>query len=389
LKVKYEGNIFEAIKTVVLEADKNGKKAHYREIHRGITKLLGSPISYRKFEEHLNYMVNENLLSKDDPTGKRGHIVYFSLTEKAKRINRLKIFGIDERVQKRRSLYHLLLLFEAIKRRPLLSKRQLNVFLKQIGSSFRNLDKTQEIILPDGIRQVFAFKPIRDVEIMGIVQNDSKKGNDSTINYYTVLPGFTADEFIQYLDKLKRGKDPRPFSSYPAIIEIPYVPYIRYTKDEVEDAIASLAEDGLVKPILELFPGEKRFDISDRSLKKLIHLVWLVKIIDFYLLNERLIYKDKPTENDENYLALFTGEVVADKLVHAIAYNIRHSNKKQNSHWNEEQENMKDLAQVLENERKSLVQLITKEYVTVINNDEVIRDLVQSICFLPPFLSQP
>jgi hypothetical protein len=276
LKFKYNQNIFDALNTVLLEADKNGKRMHYREIHRGVTNLIGSQISYRKFEQHLKYMVNENLLFKDDPTGKRGPKVYFSLTEKARRRNSLGILGIDERVHKRRSLYQLLLFFEAIKRRNLLSKRQMNSFLKHIGSSTKNLEKMQETELSNDMqsilytqmgRGIVVFKPIKDVEIMGLIQNDSNKDNGGIIYYYIVLPGFTADEFIQYLEMLKKGKDPRPFSSYPAILHIPFVQYTEYTKQEVEDAIASFEHDGLIKPILEIYPGEKRFDISDKSLE--------------------------------------------------------------------------------------------------------------------------
>ena len=77
---------------------------------------------------------------------------------------------------------------------------------------------------------IVAFKPIRDVEIMGLVQNGSYKdnGGGGIIDYYyTVLPGFTADEFIQYVEKLKKGKDSRPFSSYPAILHIPFCNNIR------------------------------------------------------------------------------------------------------------------------------------------------------------------
>jgi hypothetical protein len=144
LKFNYQENIFDALNTVLLEADKNDKRMHYREIHRGVTTLLGSQISYRKFEQHIKYMVNENLLFKDDPTKKRGPKVYFSLTDRAKRRNTLGILGIDERVHKRRSLYQLLLFFEAIKRRNLLSKRQMNIFLKHLGSSIESLEKMQE-----------------------------------------------------------------------------------------------------------------------------------------------------------------------------------------------------------------------------------------------------
>jgi hypothetical protein len=222
---------------------------------------------------------------------------------------------------------------------------------------------------------------------MGLVHNDSNKDNGGIIDYYTVLPGFTADEFIQYLEVLKEGKDPRPFSSYPAILHIPFVQYMEYTKQEVEDAIDSFVEDGLVKPILEIYPGEKRFDISDKSLKRLLHLIWIYIQVDFHLVYCKLIYKDKLTEEEKNYLALFAGGRVSDKLI-ATAFDIRRTSKKnQNSNWNEEQESMKDFMEKLENDRKSLVQAITK-YETIIKKDEVVQDLVQSICFLPSSLSQ-
>jgi hypothetical protein len=386
LKFKYEENIFDAIKTVLLEADKNGRIMHYREIHEGVTNLLNTALSHRKFGQHLGYMVNEKLLYREDPTGKRGSKVYYSLTEKAKRKSRLKILGIDEKVEKRKSLYRLLLFFEAYKRRDLLTERQLNIFLKRIGSSTKNLEKLHEDRLPDGTG-IVAFKPIRDIEILGLIQNNSDQGTDDIIYYYTVLPGFTADEFIQYLEKLKKGKDPRPFSSFHAIFQIPFVQYMDFTKQEFEDAIVSLTEDGLIKPVLEVYPGEKRYDISDESLKRLILLIWRIKNIDFYLVYGALIYNDKLTEEEKNYLALFIGERKADKLS-AYAYDMRRTIRNQdNNNWNEERENMKRFTQELKNYRQSLVEEITREYETIIKRDEIVRDLVQSICILPSFLS--
>jgi hypothetical protein len=56
--------------------------------------------------------------------------------------------------------------------------------------------------------------------------------------------------------------------------------------------------------------------------------------------------------------------------------------KNQNNNWEAEQQSMKDFMQKLEDDRKSLVQVI-EEYGAMINADEVIRDLVQSVCFSP------
>jgi hypothetical protein len=66
----------------------------------------------------------------------------------------------------------------------------MNSFLKHIGSSTKNLEKMQETELSSDMQSILytqmgvgtvVFKPIKDVEIMGLVQNDSNKDNGDII----------------------------------------------------------------------------------------------------------------------------------------------------------------------------------------------------------------
>ena len=209
---------------------------HYSKIHSRVEQLLHHPLSDRQLVKNLSDMVYEKLLNRDDPTGRRGSKVYFSLTEKAKRKYNLKILGIDKKVEKRKSLYNLLVFFEVYKRRPLLTEKQLARFLEQIGSSINGLEKVGETKLLDNIPET-SFKPIKGVEIIGLSQYDPKTESNK-MWYYTAIPGFSIEEFMIYLKLLKRGWEPRPFTTSRTII--PFTLYTSYTKKEVEEALELL-----------------------------------------------------------------------------------------------------------------------------------------------------
>lgn len=83
-------------------------------------------------------------------------MVYFSLTDKAKRKYGLRILGINKKVEERKRLYKLLIFFEVYKRRPLLTEKQLSRFLEQIGSSINGLEKVRCNI--PNILDVIAFE---------------------------------------------------------------------------------------------------------------------------------------------------------------------------------------------------------------------------------------
>ena len=214
MEYKYkQDNIPRAIARAIFENKKQNKKdrMHYSKIHSRVEQLLHHPLSERQLAKNLSDMVYEKLLNRDDPTGKRGSKVYFSLTEKAKRKYNLKILGIDKKVEKRKSLYNLLVFFEVYKRRPLLTEKQLARFLEQIGSSINGLEKVGETKLLDNIPET-SFKPIKGVEIIGLCQYDPKTESNK-MWYYTAIPGFSIEEFMIYLKLLKRGWEPRPFTT--------------------------------------------------------------------------------------------------------------------------------------------------------------------------------
>lgn len=236
------------------------------------------------------------------------------------------------------------------------------------------MQKLQKIKLFHHARRII-FKSIKGIEIVGIIQDDGE-GRSESISYYTVIPGFTVKEFFLYLKKLKNGKDPRPFSSFFPRFYIPFINYRNYSFREVTDGIKLFKEDGLIKPIDEIFPGEIRYDISNELLKNLARDIWFINIIDFHLLMGKLLFKGKPTESDKNNLASFFGKRTADGMI-AEAYRIRHSHKKQG------REPEQGFIREMDNYKRSLLHEITQTYKQLLSEDEVARELVHGICFSP------
>jgi hypothetical protein len=316
------------IASAILESKKINKGGvHRNEVYRSVVDLLGHPLSQRQFCKYIDNMMLEKLLNKSDPKGKRGSKVYLSLTKKGSRKHHLKILGTDKLIERQKSLYQLIIFFQAFKRSELLSKRKLGIFLKRLGSSAKKLEKAKEIKVSPG-NKLIIFKPIIGTEILGIVHGN-RKGHFRTVSYYTVTPGFTVKEFHSYLEKLIRDKDPRPFSRFFPKLQIPFVNYRRYTLNEVIDAVNLLREDGIIQIRDGLYPGETRYDISNESLRALVRRVWFIHIIEFSLLIGRLL-KDKPVESDKNYLTLSKGNWAADGMI-AYAHHIRRSLKNQSN----------------------------------------------------------
>jgi hypothetical protein len=384
----YKQDIFDAIKAAVVKEEENKKETRlvsYREIYRRVIQILGRKISYRDFQRHIENMVHDNILYKYDPTGSRGSKVSFSLTGKARRKDNLNILGIDERVQRRKRLYQLLLFYDQYKRRPLLTEKQLDRFLRKIGFTLKDLEKFSDIQTADNISTVL-FKDLKGVGIVRHIQYNPKTGSQID-GYYTFIPGFTITEFVSYLKKIKQGKDPHPFSTYFPRIYIPFVNYLDY-EEEVADVISKFREDGLIQPINQIFPGEIRFDIADKSLKALSMGVWWVYTLDFDLLTGRLVYKGKPKDEDKNYLRLIYGKQAADALlVSANLIRRRYLKENSNNNSSEEVESEENFTQQLENTRQAMVQTIIKVHKKVIQENEVARELIEGICFLP-FLSK-
>jgi hypothetical protein len=339
---------------------------------------MHNEISHRDFSARLKNMINQNILCKED-SNVRGTSVGYSLTKKALRENQLKILGIDAKVERRKKLYKLMLFYEAYKRRTPLTEKQLHAFLKKIGCAPKKLEQIGKGRSPFHKSVITTFKPIKGVEILRFGESKPKSGSKTGF-YYIVTPGFSSEEFIQYLRLLKRGKDPRPFSTTSPRAYVPFIRYTEFTEVEVADAIELFHQDGLIKPIIAVFPGETRYQIVDDSLLEFIHSVWLINMMDFHSLIGRLAYLGKPTAEDKNYLSLFVGKKGADKML-AFAYHIRKSQKEEKDKT--EIEKNKVFMQKLNDDRKSVIQAINEKYKKLINENEIAAALIQEICFSP------
>jgi DNA-binding PadR family transcriptional regulator len=367
--LKYQEDFSEIIATAL-----ENKKIHYREIRRCVENILGYKLkSDNKLLKCLSDMVNDELLTKYDRTGKRGTKVFYSLTDKGRRKHQLKILGTDTRTQKRIALYQLLIFFEAFKRGNLLSKRQFSVLLKKIGSSIDRLERLQNDKQSIS-SNVINFKPINEIEIIAIVQHPQKTRAARTY-YYVVIRGFSVEEFFMYLRLLKFGIEPKPFTPYPAILQIPFVSYTSFTKKELLSAVETLKKYGLIERDTSI-PSEKRFRIRNENLRHLIYSVWLVQILDVHLLHLRLIHK-KPSMRDKEYLKSYMNEEIATKLRN-LAYDIRHNKQAP--------EDLKKSISLIENSRAYIIREIQEKYNDIIKKDEVISELIEEICF-SPFIS--
>lgn len=197
-----------------------------------------------------------------------------------------------------------------------------------------------------------------------------------------MIPGFTVKEFILNLKKVKKGKGPQPFSSYPTITDVPFVSYVNFSEKEVKDAIDLLRKDGIIKVTNDVFTGEMRYDIADESLKRFVKDVWLVHDIDLRLLIERLVYNNKTIEKDKNRLTFFFGKKYADKIL-ADIYHIKNSYNKENR--SDDEKIAKDFMQDFDNYRRSLVQNIIETHEKVIEEYEIASELTEGICYSPLF----
>ncbi len=351
----------------------------YTDLYYKLTGKLKRNLSHRDFNNVLNMMMKEKLLVKDDNTGKRGYKVYYSLTEQSKKDNRLKILGRGEEFDRRRQIYHLLLYFDVFKRDILLTKRQLYKLLKKIGIdtniiySAYNINR-EHIQYINNLRGPFDAKVRFIGEANGVaigevedVDINAKKNS----KYYVMIPGFTKEEFISYIDNLRKHKDPRPFTEI--IPLIPYVYYTRYSKDEIINSITLLNKAGLIRLINPVFHGEIRYKITEEAILGLFIHIRRIHQFQFWRITNKIFHMEKPNKKDKDFLTYFFGKRVLDAFI-AYAYDSRRNFKEKydNKKINEIKEKEKNLEKSL----KILIHELNVKYGDVlITNEELLRGL--------------
>ena len=107
------------------------------------------------------------------------------------------------------------------------------------------------------------------------------------------------------------------------------------------------------------------------------YYIWTIQIVDFNLLIGRLILK-KPTDKEREHLSLYLRERSAD-MVLAHAYDIRRRSKKEK--YNDDKD--REAIESLERDREFLVKELMKRYESIVKENEVVREIMEGVCYFP------
>jgi hypothetical protein len=322
-------------------------------------------------------MVNENIVNKVDKTGKRGSKIYYSLSENARNQHQLRILKVDKDYETKRSIYQLLIYFHSFKRGELLKRRQLNKKLLEFGlrfEDFQQINRKQNQVSTqiDNIKytEVKALlHPVRNIVIMEYRDNENSHLTRNNIVYYLYLPGFTVMEFIMYIKKLARRKEPRPFSHHPPLI--PYVYYRNFTDTEIEEAIQLFHKARLIRIIPSIFAGETRYYLSDDSLIRFITIIMYIQELTVHKTFTKLTYIEKPDDNDRQVLGFYFGSKGTDFTI-AKAHEIRKDLRKKAG----TQIEGKKIIQEYDNQICSLMNYLDEIYGKRSKLNELLLDLI-------------
>lgn len=325
LQSKYRIDIFNTIAESLLQSETD---LTYSALYQKVLSMLDYILSHRDFVACLQTMVNENTVNKIDKSGKRGSKIYYSLSENARSQHQLRILKVDKDYETKRSIYQLLLYFHSFKRGELLMQRQLNKKLFEFGLRFEDLqqvnhgqDRVTALTGNTKYTEVNAFKdPIGNIAVVEYKDNENSHFAKNNVVYYLYVPGFTVMEFIIYIKKLRKMKEPRPFSHYPPLV--PYILYRNFTDTQIKEAIELFNKASLIKIIPPIIAGETRYYLSDDSLIGLITIIRQIQEIMVYKVITKLTYIEKPDDTDRQILGYYFGKKAVDITI-AKAHEVR------------------------------------------------------------------
>jgi hypothetical protein len=276
-----------------------------------------------------------------------------------------------------------LLYYDVFKRSNPLTKIQLDGFLKKIGvsvDSIKNLENTSEKHMEDVNRfyssildtEIYIIGNINGVEIIKYIEKmDTASASKNNIKYYVVVPGFTINEFVSYIEKLRKYRDPRPFLNSPPLI--PHTHNTRYTKDEIMESICLFHKSGLIRLITPVYPDETRYKITDEMLYKLISLIRQIHLIQYHMIIAKIFNIEKPNSGDIIFLNCFFGE----RMSNLIIAKANESRKTIKNNPNDEKinKNLKIIQECGDN-IEILIQIIRENYSKVLEANELVQDLI-------------
>jgi len=325
LQSKYRIDIFNTMAESLLQSETD---LTYSALYQKVLANIDYTLSHRDFVSCLQAMVNEYKVNKVDKTGKRGSKIYYSLSENARRQHQLRILKVDKGYETKRSIYQILLYFHSFKRGELLTRRQLNKKLFEFGLGFEDLqqvnygqDRVTALTGNTKYTEVNAFTdPIGNIAVVEYKDNENSRFAKNNVVYNLYIPGFTVTEFIIYIKKLRKMKEPRPFSHYPPLV--PYIFYRNFTDTEIKEAIELFNKASLIKIIPPVIAGETRYYLSDDSLIGLITVIRQIQEIMVYKVITKLTYIEKPDDNDRQILGYYFGKKAVDFTI-AKAHEVR------------------------------------------------------------------
>src|SRR6187200_690997 len=225
LQSKYRIDIFNTIAESLLQSETD---LTYSALYQKVLANIDYTLSHRDFVNCLHAMVNEYIVNK-----------------------------VDKDYETKRSIYQILLYFHSFKRGELLTRRQLNKKLFEFGLRFEDLqqvnygqDRVTALTGNTKYTEVNAFTdPIGNIAVVEYKDNENSRFAKNNVVYYLYIPGFTVTEFIIYIKKLRKMKEPRPFSHYPPLV--PYIFYRNFTDTEIKEAIELFNKASLIKISLQ------------------------------------------------------------------------------------------------------------------------------------------
>ena len=338
---------------------------------------MNSKISQTTYNKYKNILLEKGIIKRREITDSNKKIppTFYSLTQKGKMDYNLRISETGYTINKKRVLYQLLLFFDCYKRSNIITERQLKYFLKKVEIKFENMENMDFEILKQ-IQNIFPdvtniYKINNNISI-----GEHRNSSNSSKYYYVILPGFTIDEFLDYLKLIKKCNEPHPFTELSKCLEIPYIHYHDFSKDEISEAVLLLKEHGILKPIVCIYKGEMRYDICNDSVKEILKDYWFLHIFDFHISFQRLVYNTKLSDADKSYMKLYFGE---QRLNHKLALIYDIGKKNRNELENEFQENYDNLERLKEL-RTKIIKNIDENSRLLTENDTYILSLVKEIC---------
>jgi hypothetical protein len=306
LVFKYRQDIIEGIICTLLKES----ELTYTGLYDHVTKILGSALSYRDFERHINRMRRENRLHKED-SGRKGAKVFFSLTESAIKGYQLEVLGINEKSSKQRILYQLIFLRETHGLDYSIYEKDLDFFLSHIPASRKDLviDSEDEL---EGISTNTYYKPIKEVRIHRVSLKENKYNKAET--YYNIsLPGVSIRDVINP-NLGRRISFPLPFD------------HIAFTEEEVRDGIHKLQNAKLIRPVLYI-NDEERYSLVNNEFRQLLDSLYVIHREKMSLIKHRWMY-ERSTKEEYKQIELIYGKKNAHKIMN-YSYQIRQGIRKE------------------------------------------------------------